>query len=140
MSDIPRDIYERVHELAVAIVNAAQAGDSALSEAQQSALRDFYNEQTALGRWHPFLTEAMADYTDDPSEAVQLYELALAQAVKIPSEPTHSKMISLASRLIELGRHEQAEAYLLDGRKEALRCKDTDWIEEADDLLGQIQM
>ena len=86
---------------------------------------------------HPLLTEAVADYTDDTAEAVRLYELALAQAQTIPDEPTHTKMISLAERLIELGRKEQAEAYLRDGRAEAARRNDTFWVEDADRLLHQ---
>jgi hypothetical protein len=32
MSNIPPDIYERVLELALAIVNASEAGDDALSD------------------------------------------------------------------------------------------------------------
>ena len=47
-------------------------------------------------------------------------------------------MISLAERLIEIGRAEQAEAHLRDGRAEAVRCADTHWVEEADSLLREL--
>jgi len=138
MNNIPSDIYERVHELALAIVNAAQAGDQALHDAHCQALRAYYDEQASLGRSHPFLTEAMADYTEEATEAVRLYELALEQSRMVPSEPTHTKMISLAQQLIELGRREQAEAYLRDGRAEAVRRGDTHWVEDADRLLQHL--
>jgi hypothetical protein len=138
MSNIPRNIYERVHELALAITNASEAGDDALHDSRCQTLRAFYDEQASLGRSHPFLTEAMADYTDDAAEAVRLYELSLEQGRAFPDEPTHTKMISLAEQLIELGRREQAEAYLRDGRAEAVRRRDTQWIEDADRLLQQL--
>jgi len=138
MSNIPRDIYEQVHELAVAIVNASGAGDDALCDSLCQTLRAYYDEQASLGHSHPFLTEAMADFTDDPAEAVHLYELALEQARAFPDEPTHTKMISLAQQLIELGRTEQAQAYLRDGRAEAVRHGDTFWIKDADRLLQEL--
>jgi hypothetical protein len=138
MSNIPPDIYERVHELAVAIVNASGADDEALHDSLCQTLHGYYDEQTSSGRSHPFLTEAMADYTDDAAEAVRLYELSLEQARAFPDEPTHTKRISLAEKFIELGRKEQAEAYLRDGRAEAVRRGDTYWIENADRLLQQL--
>lgn len=138
MSNIPPDIYERVHELAVAIVNARQAGDAALDLSLCQSLRVYYDEQMRLGRPHPFLTETMADFTADSAEMVRLYELSLEQARAFPDETTHTKMISLGAQLIELGRTEQAEAYLRDGRAEAVRRNDRFWIEEADSLLKEL--
>jgi hypothetical protein len=69
---------------------------------------------------------------------VRLYELALQQAHEFPDEPTHTKMISLAEQLIELGRRELAEGYLREGRAEAVRRRDTFWIEDADRLLHEL--
>ncbi len=138
MSSIPSEMYERVHELALAITNASEAGDTALHDSLCRTLRLYYDEQTSLGRSHPFLTEAMADYTDDASEAVSLYELALEQARAFPDEPTPTKLISLAEQFIELGHKKQAEAYLRDGRAEAARRGDTFWIEDADRLLSDL--
>lgn len=138
MSNIPPDIYERVHELALAIVNALCADDDPLHDSLCQTLRTYYDAQVRLGRSHPFLTEAMADYTDDAAEAVRLYELSLEQACRFPDEPTHTKMISLAQQFIELGRTEQAEVLLRDGRAEAVRRGDTHWIEDADRLLQQL--
>ena len=135
MSGIPRDVYEHVRDLALAIVNAMQAGDDELCEAQMFALRDYYIEQTALGFSHPFLTEAVADYTENAAEAIELYELALKQAREFPGEPVHTKKIALAARLIEIDRFEQAEAFLRDGRIEAVRSGDADSVNEADELI-----
>lgn len=138
MSNLPPDIYARVHELAVAIVNASAAGDDALHDSLCHTLRAYHDEQTGLGRSHPFLTEAVADYTEDPSDAARLYELSLEQAALFPNEPKHTKMISLAQRYLELGHPQQAEAYLRDGRAEAIRRGDTEWIKDANNLLHQL--
>lgn len=138
MSNIPREVYDRVHELALAIVTASKAGDETLHDTHRDTLRAYYDEQTSYGHSHPFLTEAMADYTEKPAEAVRLYMLALEQSKAISDEPVHTKMISLAERLIELGSSEQAEAYLRDGRAAAVQRSDTFWIQDADRLLQKI--
>ncbi|MBI5387950.1 MAG: hypothetical protein HZA90_25080 [Verrucomicrobia bacterium] len=138
MSTIPTDIYERVHEFAVALANTAQAEDDALHAALCLQLRAYYDEQASLGRSHPFLTEALADHTDDPAKAARLYELALDQARAVPDEPTHTKMISLAERLLELGQSEQAEPFLTDGRAEAVRRHDAIWVGESDSALQRL--
>jgi len=137
MSDIPPDSYDRVRELALGMVNATGAGDDALNESLYQQLLGYYEEQTRLGRSEPFLTEAVADYSADGAGAVRYYELSLEQARRFPGEPLHTKMISLAERLIELGQFERAEAYLRDGRAEAVQCDDQDWVANADELLQQ---
>jgi hypothetical protein len=81
----------------------------------------------------------MADFAQHPAEAVRLYELALKQSQSYAGEPTHTKMISLAERLTQLGRREEAEAYLRNGRAEAVRREDRYWIKEADRLLENLQ-
>ena len=62
--------------------------------------------------------------------------------VKIPDNPTPEDVEKLRDlqfkheeRLIELGFCEQAEAYLLDGRAEAVRLADIDSVKKADELL-----
>lgn len=134
VTHIPPDMYDRVRDLALAITNASEAGDERCQSAQCQALRGYFEEQTALGRGHPFLTETLADYTEDAEEAVRLYELALAQSRTWPEEPTHTKLISLAERLAELGRRQAAAAKLRQGRAEAVQRADSWWVEEADRL------
>lgn len=138
MSNIPPDIYEHVHDLALAMTNATMADDTALHDSCYQSLLAYHADLTLLGRSHPFVTETLADYTDDLATSVRFYALALEQARAYPDEPTHTKMISLAGRLIELGQLERAEAYVRDGRAEAVRCEDTHFIEEADRLLREL--
>ncbi len=135
MRNIPPEMYDRVHELALSMVDATETGDAARHEALYQSLLKYHDEQTALGRSHPFLTEALADFTENLTASVHYFKLSLEQARWIPNEPTYTKMISLAERSIQLGQFEMAEAYLRDGRAEAIRALEPDWIKNADDLL-----
>jgi len=119
------------------MVNATGAGDDALNASLYQQPLVYYAEQTRIGRADPFLTEAVADETTDPLAAIGYYELAIEQARRFPGEPMHTKMISLAERLLDLGQIERAEAYLRDGRAEAVRCDDQYWIANADELMRQ---
>ena len=85
MSSIPPDIYERVYDLALAITNASEAGDDALRDSAYETLCAFHDEQESLGRSYPFLTETLADYTDDKVKAVQLYELRSSNLPRFPA-------------------------------------------------------
>jgi hypothetical protein len=138
MNNIPPDIYERVRDLALSMTNAIEVGDTTLYDSGYESLLAYHEEQVRVERSHPFLTEALADYTDDAAASARYYELALEQARAYADEPTHTKMISLAERLIELGQLERAEAYLRDGRAEAVRHAETFWVEEADSLLASL--
>jgi hypothetical protein len=138
VNSIPPDIYERVSELALSITNATMADDDALCKSFYQQLLDYSSEQSLAGRSHPFLLETLADYTDDPAQALGFYKQALALSRHMTSdEPTQTILIGIGARLIELGRREQAEAYLRDGRAEAVKRTDTFGIEEADRLLSE---
>ena len=139
MNSIPLDMYDSVLELTVGITNATLAEDDALSQSLYLRLLIYYQEQIAAGRTHPFLTETVADYTDDSTEAMHYYKLALEQSHALgDSEPTQTIRIGIASKLLELGQREQAEAHLRDGRAEAIRRGDEFAVEEADLLLKEI--
>ena len=116
MSTIPPDIFERVGDLAADITNATLADDHALAESLYQGLRLYQEERLAAGRSHPFIIETLADYTNDPTQALRYYEQALAMSRQMTSdEPTHTILISTGEQLIELGRREQAEAFVATG-------------------------
>jgi len=138
MSTIPPDLYDQVREFAVDMTNATLADDHALAESLYQRFLAFHEEHLAAGHSHPFLVETLADYTDDPAHAIRYYEQALAMSRQMASdEPTHTILIGIGEKLIELGRSEQAEAFIRDGRAEALRRSDLDMVKEADQLLHE---
>ena len=138
MSSIPPDIYEHVFELVADITNATLANDVALAESLYLRLRLYHEEQLAAGRSHPFILETLADYTDETEQSVRYYEQALAMSRRMTTdEPTHTILIGIGERLIETGRREQAEAFIRDGRAEAVRRGDVYWIKDADRILQE---
>jgi hypothetical protein len=140
MSTIPPDIYEQVREFALEITNASLAEDHALAESLYERFLSYHEAQLAAGRSHPFIVESLADYTHDRAQAIRYYEQALAMSRQMTSdEPTHSILIDLGAQLIEVGQREQAEAFIRDGRAEAVRRGDEYYIEEADRLLAEAE-
>jgi hypothetical protein len=135
---IPKHIYERVHEFALLITNATLAEDDVLCETHYAAFRDYYEEQSRVGRCHPFILETLADYTEEEALAMSYYEQALALAKQM-GEPIHSILIAIGERHQDAKRFEVAEAYLRDGRDEARRRGDSEMAEEADRLLRDIE-
>ena len=138
MTNIPEDLYGRVFDLATAITSASEAEDFAEYEKSMGELRMLFEEQQSSGRPHPFLTETLADYTDEPRRAIELYRQALADSPAFPGEHTYTKHLSLAERLIESGLKDEAKEHLEIGRKEAWSAGDSDWIKSADELAQRL--
>jgi hypothetical protein len=140
MREVSKELWGEVLEVVTAITWGPDGGepDPNVSETAVAQLRAIYARQEGLGHPEPFLTEALADYTDDAAEAVALYRRALAQSTGYPDEPTHTKRICMASRLIELGDLAGARSELVLGRAEAERLSDRDYVEMADELLEKV--
>ena len=132
---IPPDIYERVHEAMLGIVNAAQAGDDVLSYYEQ--LREFCEQQTAAGRGSGFMWEALADVTDDSVESLSFYERSLALARR-NSEPTHTVLLAIGQIYAESGDWPPAEPLLIAARQQAITASDADTEGEAASLSLQV--
>jgi hypothetical protein len=133
---IPDDIYERVHELMVAIVNAGAAEDEVLQSSYYEQLRVYCEEQTEAGRGSGFLWEALADVTGELSVKIEYYNRALDFA-RQNSEPTHTALLAVGELCIELGHWGDAEEFLIAARDEAIACGDDNAEGEAVALLLQ---
>lgn len=103
MRKLQKQLWGKVFDVVTNIVRSSEEGNSQMEAVYIAHLQAIYFLQEALGQPAPFLTEALADYTEDAAEAVRLYRLALAQSSAYPDEPTHTKRIWMASRLLELG-------------------------------------
>jgi HD-GYP domain-containing protein (c-di-GMP phosphodiesterase class II) len=138
MREVPRELWGEVFDLVTEVLLSDAAGDTERFAKAFTALRALYARQEALGKADPALTEALADYTDDATEAAALYRVAIAQSASYPDQPTHTKRICLASRLIDLGDIAEARSELALGRAEAERLKDAEYVKLADQLLSRV--
>jgi hypothetical protein len=136
MREVPRAIWAEVLDVTTQLTWCTEEADAERAAALFGELRAIYQRQLELGQSDPFLTEALADYTDDDLEAVHLYRLALAQGAARPDEPLHTKEISLGARLISLGDTQAARIALLRGKAEAQTRNDSHYVQYADELLA----
>jgi hypothetical protein len=138
MAQMPKELFEEVWEVALAIVNAGSVGEEAVAESAYQRLRELYDVGVAKGEVYAHLTEIVADFTvDDNAERVRLFKEAIAQAAGDPEEPLYTKMFSLAETLLEVGRVEEAEAYLVSARADAEARGDGEAARESEKLLGK---
>ena len=135
---IPKLLYDEVLELATLI---AQPNASPVENVDQAAasrafgrLLEIYRRQESSGVADPFLTETVADFTEECGEAVRLYELALSQASTFPGEPVATKHVGLARRLHEMGRKSEALEHLILARQAAFAERATDVLQELNEL------
>ena len=131
-------VHPQIDRLARLICEASAIDDPILTESRFQDLHAFYEEQIRLGYWHPALTEALADFTAsrDVAAALPYYRLALDQARELDSH-SHTILIAMAQALFEAGQKEQAEACSREGRAEAIRRGDDEYVQKADEILRE---
>ena len=134
-----REMFQRLQQLCGRVCDASEIEDDVLEAVRKQDLRDYYRIQTETGFWHPALTEAMADFAEDAPTTIKFYRLAVEQG-KAMQAPTYTALIDLAHELHEVGRTEEAEACLRDGRAQAQAAGDCYWIENADRYLAEMQL
>jgi thioredoxin-like negative regulator of GroEL len=138
VAEIPKELFDEISEIALTIVNAGSIGDDAVAESAYIRLRELHEKITRVGQVYPFFTEVLGDFTRDNAESVRLFKQAIEQSISDSSEPLHTKMFSLAETLIEMGRVEEAEAYLVAARPHASKHGDSEALEDIDHLLRRI--
>jgi len=113
---ISTEEWDRVHAVAVDIVNASAIDDDVLCAHHTERILDLLDElEAAYGRI-PSILDTRADYTSDPIVAIALYEEALAASenqklsslilpslIRLKIQERHDES-SISDRLVELGR------------------------------------
>ena len=136
--EVPKELYDQVFSLVTAIAQPDAKPLSAPNEMAASdalaKLTELFKHRQDTGQSDPFLTEALADFVEDDSEAIRLYQLSLAQCLTAPGEPTHTKRVGLTRRLVEAGRKADARAELERARREAFAASDTDALAELEEI------
>ncbi len=135
---IPELLYSQVLDLALKITNASEAEDSVAQAAAVLELQELYAELRVANSSDPFVTETLADFTEDDRHAIKLYELAISQSVAFEGEPIYTKRIALALRHIDLSESNLAYDLLIQARDEANVFGDADSVKEVDELLVKI--
>jgi len=123
--DIPQDIYDRVFELLVSIVNSSAVDDFVMGGILKQQLLDYCQEQTAAGRGSGFLWEALGDVTQDPVEKMIHYQRALTHALR-NREPTHTVLMELGDLYAEAGDPEKARIHYDSALRESIERGDLD--------------
>ena len=129
--------FKRLCEEAGEIERARESGNLDEVEALLNLLRARCLLEEMAGESDPHRIEALADYAPDPTEAVGHYRRAIVLSER-RSEPTYTKRIWIAARLIELGDKATARSELMYGRAEAERLGGHDAVAYADELLGKL--
>lgn len=137
---IPPALYDEVFTL---VTDIAQPEAEPLDIVDETRASDAFAKLLALFRHRelsgdsdPFLTEALADFTDDKSEAIRLYTLALQQCAAFPGEPTIPKRIGLARALIAANRTSEARIEIEVARREAFVERDSEALKELEELAA----
>jgi hypothetical protein len=138
---VPPALYDEVFALATAIAQPDArpldvVDEVSASEAYAKLLALFKDRENS-GESDPFLTETLADFTDDNSESIRLYKLALDQCLAFPGEATLSKRIGLVRELIKADRKIDARKQIDVARRESFSARDTASLEELNELATQ---
>jgi len=135
---VPTPLYEEVSALAEAIAQpeagAFGAVDGTAASSAYADLLALYERLEASGRPDPFVTETLADFTDDSAVAISLYRRALEQSGLFPGELLHTKRIGLARQLIAVGQKSEALEQVALARREAFGVADAAAICELDEV------
>jgi len=136
-ADIPRDQWEVLHDLSWQIVEASSKDDRRAGRDAYRRLSAFVRDQTRRRRSHPYIIEALADFTETGQKAIALYRRALRLARRrgIPGQTI----------LLELARHQfaikggqrLARRYLRASLEEAFRMRDRDTVKGGLELLQE---
>lgn len=134
---IPPALYDEVFVLVADIAQPdVRVADEVKAADAYVKLLALFKCREQSGDSDPFLTEALADVTDDNSESIRLYELALKQCAAFPGEGTVSKRTGLARALIEAGRTVEASVQIEVARGEAFAERDTGALKQLEELSG----
>jgi hypothetical protein len=138
---IPPALYDEVFALVTAIAQPDAKPLDAVDETRASQayaqLEALFKRRESSGESDPFLTEALADFTDDRSESIRLYKLALEQCAAFLGEATISKRIGLARALIQADRTIEGREQIEAARREAFSARDSASLEELSELATQ---
>ena len=129
-------LYKSVLDLAAKLMHAANRRDQALFDSYYAKLKVLCIENEPTEKDHPVQWETLADFTDEPAEAIVIYEKALKKATEINSKDYMSSIAySMATMQVELGQTDEAIKNLQDAVVSSNKIVDQELKAEINDLL-----
>jgi tetratricopeptide (TPR) repeat protein len=133
-------IYKRVLILAGDLMHAAQRKDQTRFDNLYSELKQVCDDNENTDKDHPVQWETLADFTDDYTLAISIYEKALAKAEEINSKDFRSSIgFSVASLQVELGEEEKAIEHLEKAKISCNKIADKELKDEIHALLETLK-
>jgi tetratricopeptide (TPR) repeat protein len=131
-----REIYERVKDLAIEMTNSSANEDRRSRWKYYQKLNEICLENEKGDKDHPFQWEALADYTDDPIKALELYEKAstLSELFGL-KEYSASVCLAMAERYKEIGNITKAREKAQEANEWAKNISDLDLRQEISEFL-----
>ena len=133
-------IYKQVHTLAKALMHAAQRKNQKAFDEHYAVLESVCLENENTDKDHPVQWETLADFTDDLTLAITLYEKALIKAEAINSKDFLSSIaFAIASLQVELGDKKSAIEHLKNAEINSNKIADKELKAEISELLVRLQ-
>ena len=132
-------IYKRVLSLTNELLAAAQEENQTTFDSHYSELKQLCEDNEASDKDHPVQWETLADFTDDLTLAVTIYEQALVKAEAINSKDFRSSIsYSIATLKVELGDETGAIEHLEKAKISCNKIADKELKAEIHDLLEKL--
>lgn len=119
---------------------AAQAQNQEKFDSHYAELKQLCEENENTDKDHPVQWETLADFTDDLTQAVAIYQHALAKAVAINAKEFCASIgYSIASLKVELDDKDSAIDYLENAKVSANKIADKQLKSEIHTLLEELK-
>lgn len=133
-------IYKKVLSLAGELMEAAEEKNQKKFDGLYSQLKQLCEDNDQTDKDHPVQWETLADFTDDLSEAVSVYESALERAEAINSKDFRSSIgYTIATLKVELGDKKGAIEHLENAKISCNKIVDKGLKAEIHDLLEKLK-
>lgn len=133
-------LYKRVLSLTDNLMAAAQEQNQTKFDRYYEELKQLCEENEKTDKDHPVQWETLADFTDDLSLAVTIYQQALVKAEAINSKDFCSSIgFSIAALKVELGDETAAIEYLEQAKISCNKIVDKELKAEIHDLLEELK-
>ena len=132
-------LYDDILAICQEISNASNTDNDELRLAGCKKLQVLCATNQGTPKDHPLQWEALADFTEDGDQAMDIYEVALATADKL-SLPTFtaSAYLSMALRQVEFEEKEQALVFATKANNAAQTIESDELKAEIAELLTQL--